>query len=140
MASLSNFFIGHMPFSTFSDFRTFLNILTALCWVYFCRTEKCRSKEIRAGAFSIRPNTMRKFLHSRSLCTCLNHSNFQFENSDSEEDEEVLNDLEPIYESRNVYHLRRLPHVVGTPKFMVTIVTGCGFNLRFRSRHYSNCL
>ena len=68
----------------------------------------------------------------------VSHYDFQFENSDSEEDEEVLNDLEPIYESRNVYHLRRLPHVVGTPKFMVSIVAGCGFNLRFRSRHYSN--
>ena len=46
----------------------------------------------------------------------------QFDNSDSEEDEDVLKNLEPIYESRNVYHLRRLPHVVGSNKFMVKAV------------------
>ena len=46
----------------------------------------------------------------------------QFDNSDSEEDEDVLKNLEPIYESRNVYHLRRLPHVVGSNKFMVLLI------------------
>jgi hypothetical protein len=45
---------------------------------------------------------------------------FQFENSDSEDDDDdVLKNLEPIYESRNVYHIRRLPHVVGTQLFLV---------------------
>jgi hypothetical protein len=44
----------------------------------------------------------------------------QFDNSDSEEDEDVLTNLQPIYESHNVYHLRRLPHVVGSNKFMVS--------------------
>jgi hypothetical protein len=46
---------------------------------------------------------------------------FQFENSDSEDDDDdVLKNLEPIYESRNVYHIRRLPHVVGTQLFLVS--------------------
>jgi hypothetical protein len=45
---------------------------------------------------------------------------FQFEQSDSEDDEDVLKNLEPIFESRNAYHLRRLPHVVGTKNFLVS--------------------
>ena len=45
---------------------------------------------------------------------------FQLEQSDSEDDEEVVSALEPIYESRNVYHSRKLPHVIGTQSFLVS--------------------
>jgi len=38
--------------------------------------------------------------------------------SDSEDDEEVVLALEPIYESRNVYRSRKLPHVIGTQSFL----------------------
>ena len=45
---------------------------------------------------------------------------FQLEQSDSEDDEEVVSALEPIYESRNVYRSRKLPHVIGTQSFLVS--------------------
>ena len=40
---------------------------------------------------------------------------FDHEDSDDEEDET----LEPIYESKNVYHSRKLPHIIGTQAFLV---------------------
>ena len=40
---------------------------------------------------------------------------FDHEDSDDEEDEA----LEPIYESKNVYHSRKLPHIIGTQAFLV---------------------
>ena len=45
---------------------------------------------------------------------------FQLVQSDSEDDEEVVLALEPIYESRNVYRSRKLPHVIGTQSFLVS--------------------
>jgi len=42
----------------------------------------------------------------------------ELEQSDSDDDEEVVSALEPIYESRNVYHSRKLPHVIGTQSFL----------------------
>ena len=42
---------------------------------------------------------------------------FDHEDSDEEEDEA----LEPIYESKNVYHSRKLPHIIGTQAFLVII-------------------
>ena len=62
---------------------------------------------------------------------------FQFDNSDSEEDEDVLNNLEPIYESRNVYHLRRLPHVVGTAKFMVRFSCHLRFSITVSAEKFT---
>jgi hypothetical protein len=43
---------------------------------------------------------------------------FQFDQSDSEDDE--IQELEPIYESRNAYHARKLPCIIGTQSFLVT--------------------
>ena len=40
--------------------------------------------------------------------------------SDSEDEDEVISELEPIYESRNIYHSRKLPHVIGTQSFLVS--------------------
>ena len=40
---------------------------------------------------------------------------FDHEDTDDEEDEA----LEPIYESKNVYHSRKLPHIIGTQAFLV---------------------
>ena len=41
---------------------------------------------------------------------------FDHEDSDDEEEDEAL---EPIYESKNVYHSRKLPHIIGTQAFLV---------------------
>ena len=43
-----------------------------------------------------------------------------FEEQSDEEDEEVDQHLEDIYESKNIYHNRKLPHIIGTQAFLVS--------------------
>lgn len=43
----------------------------------------------------------------------------EIEQSDDDEDDEEIQPLEPIYESKNIYHARKLPHIIGTQAFLV---------------------
>ena len=54
ISSLLNFFIGHMPFSTFFLlFKKFFEHIKGPLSGLFYRTKKCRSEVLRIGAFSI---------------------------------------------------------------------------------------
>lgn len=46
----------------------------------------------------------------------------EFEQSEDEDDEdfEVGQHLEDVYESKNIYHNRKLPHIIGTQAFLVS--------------------
>jgi len=58
----------------------------------------------------------------------------KFDESDSEEEDFLVKCMEPVYESKNFYHLRNLPHVIGSTSFMSDDVIGLDHLKEGRSR------